>query len=115
MSEFNPHFSPNFSVIFSIPNTLPLPSGLGMGFCGDWVTAEIHEFVNFSLFCVTCTYRLNLLTLAYFVLHVHIDYTSVTSHERLNATKAQARGIPLPRINPWKRENKHVELNWSTR
>jgi hypothetical protein len=48
-------------------------------------------------------------------LHVHIDYTSVTSHERLNATKAQAREIPLPRINTWKRANKHVELNWSTR
>jgi hypothetical protein len=32
-----PQFSLNFSVFFSISNTLPLPSGLCVGFCGDWV------------------------------------------------------------------------------
>jgi hypothetical protein len=37
----NPHFSLNFSVFLSIPNILPLPSGLWMGFYGDWVKVEI--------------------------------------------------------------------------
>jgi hypothetical protein len=37
----NPHFSPNFSVFLSISNTLPLPSGLWVGFCGDWVKVEV--------------------------------------------------------------------------
>jgi hypothetical protein len=40
--------------------------------------------------------KYDLLTLAFLCLHVHRDYTSVTPHERLNATKSQARGIPLP-------------------
>jgi hypothetical protein len=37
----NPHSSLNFSVFFSIPNTLPLPSGLWVGFCEDWVKVGV--------------------------------------------------------------------------
>jgi hypothetical protein len=41
LGEFNPHFSSNFSVFYSNHNTLPLPSGLWMRFCGDWVKVGV--------------------------------------------------------------------------
>jgi hypothetical protein len=37
----NLHFFPNFSVFLSISNTLPLPSGLWVGFCGDWMKVGV--------------------------------------------------------------------------
>jgi hypothetical protein len=36
-----PHISPKSSVFLSIPNTLPLPSGLWVGFYEDWVKIEV--------------------------------------------------------------------------
>jgi hypothetical protein len=39
----NPHSFLNFSVFFSMPNTLPLPSGLWVEFCGDWVKVGVSS------------------------------------------------------------------------